>query len=154
MSLHRSWTRNAGRTSGRRRGAAATLCGLAAIVLFAVAQVAVAQQEDVIAAGKRIYMHKCAVCHGTEAIGNGPLAKELTTKPANLRRISVKHGGKFPFWREYAVIDGRAYVRAHGPRTMPVWGSSETEEKAGSTGHLAMGQMLELAFFLESIQEK
>jgi len=45
-----------------------------------------------------------------------------TTRPTDLTQIRKTHGGQFPFWRVYRVIDGREDVRGHGMRDMPIWG--------------------------------
>lgn len=72
--------------------------------------------------GEAEYRDSCAVCHGSEGKGDGPLADELQTRPANLTRLSEKNGGEFPYSRVFAVIDGRYIVPGHGERDMPVWG--------------------------------
>ena len=37
-----------------------------------------------VAKGKQLYMTDCAACHGESGIGNGPAAKVLSRKPADL----------------------------------------------------------------------
>jgi len=72
--------------------------------------------------GKIEYQSRCAVCHGPDGKGNGPMASQLRTAPSDLTQISKKNGGVFPVSVVYEVIDGRQEVKAHGPRDMPVWG--------------------------------
>jgi len=72
--------------------------------------------------GAQEYLNSCAVCHGVEGKGDGPLADELRKRPADLTTLTRRNGGEFPYWRVYAVIDGRGLVPAHGERDMPVWG--------------------------------
>ena len=36
----------------------------------------------------------CASCHGTDAKGDGPMAKSLKVKPADLTRIAARNGGR------------------------------------------------------------
>lgn len=127
----------------------ARLSALAA--LWAISTPIQAQQEDVIEAGREIFLRKCAVCHGTEGKGDGRLGPHLKTTPADLAHISRRYDGTFPFWVIYNEIDGREDVAAHGSREMPVWGTDSPTED--TTGHLAMGQLLTLVFFLESLQE-
>ena len=71
--------------------------------------------------GQKDFTEYCAPCHGASGEGDGPVAIELATKPANLTLIE-KHHGKFD--REWlkAYIDGRSMPRAHGTSKMPVWG--------------------------------
>jgi len=47
-----------------------------------------AQDKTISAAGAREFSISCAVCHGKEARGNGPLAKLLTVKTPDLTKLS------------------------------------------------------------------
>jgi hypothetical protein len=76
-----------------------------------------AQEQEVAAAGRKVYEKNCAVCHGREGKGDGGAATILTVKPANLTQISKKNKGEFPFWKVYRTIDGREEVKSHGTRT-------------------------------------
>ena len=123
-------------------------------LLWAPAPAALAQQEqdDVIEAGQHQFSQKCAVCHGLEGKGDGVLGPHLKEQPADLSLLSKENGGTFPFWETFGKIDGREIVRTHATGDMPVWGTDERWEGAG--GALAMGQILEIVFFLQSIQEE
>jgi len=115
-----------------------------------------AQEQDVSTAGKNVYNKNCAVCHGREAKGDGGAISVLTVKPADLTQIAKKNGGEFPFWKVYGIIDGRQDVNAHGSREMPIWGE-EFRIQAGSSptaGSEVRGRILELVYFLQSIQAK
>lgn len=81
--------------------------------------------------GAADFRHYCAVCHGTDAAGNGPLAAELVRQPADLTGLRARNDGVFPAARVFLMIDGRADVRAHGPREMPVWGQEFTRDESG-----------------------
>ena len=120
------------------------------LVLWAVSQQVLAQQEEVIDSGRQIFQRSCAICHGPEGKGDGRLGPHLKETPADLGHISREHGGTFPFWLIYGKIDGREEVSAHGSREMPVWGTNQVTDTA--SGQLGMGQILALVFFLESIQ--
>jgi mono/diheme cytochrome c family protein len=78
-----------------------------------------AQDSDI---GKLEYQTSCAMCHGTDGKGTGPLADELKTKPSDLTLIAKRNNGVFPFNRVYETIDGRQAIKSHGPREMPIWG--------------------------------
>jgi len=121
-------------------------------LLWAPAPAALAQQEDVIESGRQQFSQQCAVCHGLEGQGDGVLGPHLKEQPADLSRLSERNGGTFPFWDIYGKIDGRNKVGTHGPGDMPVWGTDERYE--GTSGRLAMGQILEIVFFLQSIQQE
>jgi mono/diheme cytochrome c family protein len=64
----------------------------------------------------------CSQCHGMEATGNGPVARALRTKPANLRMLTKKNGGVFPEQEIRDFIDGTKEMAVHGAREMPIWG--------------------------------
>ena len=73
--------------------------------------------------GSVLYKSYCASCHGTEATGDGPMAKSLKLPPADLTRISARNGGTFPLARVSRVISGEEQLPGgHGNREMPVWG--------------------------------
>lgn len=78
---------------------------------------------DPVARGRMTYEASCMSCHGASGQGDGEVASELETRPADLTRISLNHGGSFPVDAVYQMIDGRREVEAHGSREMPVWGN-------------------------------
>jgi len=71
---------------------------------------------------KQMFTAYCAVCHGTDARGNGPAAVALRKAPADLTRLSARNGGTFPDVRVRRFIEGADEVPAHGTRAMPIWG--------------------------------
>jgi mono/diheme cytochrome c family protein len=119
---------------------------------------AVAQEQDVIEAGKREFQRSCATCHGVEAKGDGPSAGFLNVKPADLTQLSKKHGGVFLFWRVYEEIEGSKdfVIRGHGTREMPIWGERFRFERSDSEAQKmgVRGRILSLVYYLRSIQEK
>jgi hypothetical protein len=80
---------------------------------------AAAQDVDV---GKAEYQSSCAPCHGIDAKGDGPVSKDLKTRPTDLTLLAKKNKGVFPVNSVYRTIDGRDQVTGHGTRDMPVWG--------------------------------
>lgn len=48
----------------------------------------------------------------------------------DLTVLAKKNDGVFPADRVKEVIDGRAELRAHGPREMPIWGNEYSKEAA------------------------
>ena len=103
-----------------------------------------------VALGRQIYLERCASCHGLTGEGDGPVARALTTPPANLRRLSERFGNPLPEDRVARYIDGRAEVKAHGPRDMPVWGARFYAESHNERAVRAM--IAELIAYLQSIQ--
>lgn len=73
-------------------------------------------------AGSDLFRIFCASCHGTQARGNGPVAKSLKVKVPDLTRIARLHGGEFPTEKIHRIIDGRELRPTHGTGDMPVWG--------------------------------
>ncbi len=80
--------------------------------------------EPLLESGAGLYMRYCASCHGVAARGDGPAAAALRTPPADLTRLAERYGQPLPMERLAAFVDGRAAVRAHGSREMPVWGEA------------------------------
>ena len=78
-----------------------------------------AQDIDI---GKIEYQSNCASCHGMDAKGDGPVSKELKTRPADLTLLAKKNKGVFPLNAVYRIIDGRDQIASHGTKEMPVWG--------------------------------
>lgn len=101
--------------------------------------------------GKDLYLLRCASCHGEGGKGDGPTAVVLKNPPADLTKISKKHGGTFPRAEVMQFIDGERPVPAHGPRHMPVWGEVFRRERSDSEARM---RVLALAAFIESIQEQ
>ena len=99
--------------------------------------------------GAREFLTHCAVCHGTDGRGDGPLADKLTHPPKNLTLLSKKNGGAFPDEVIHQIIDGRRLVVFHGSREMPIWGDRFRIEGDGAT---VRARIIELVTYLKSIQ--
>ncbi len=72
--------------------------------------------------GRRDFRNYCAACHGIGGEGDGTIGEFLTLTVPDLTRLSKRNGGLFPREKVIETIDGRADVKVHGPRDMPVWG--------------------------------
>ena len=73
--------------------------------------------------GASLYQAHCAVCHGRDAKGGGPMATSLKVSPPDLTRIAARNGAHFPLARVQKIIAGEVPIPAgHGTREMPVWG--------------------------------
>lgn len=96
-------------------------CALAGLLILShAAAEATAEDEH---QGVIEYEIACMPCHGLHGYGDGRQAGSLNVQPSDLTRIARSNGGKFPFDRVMAIIDGREQVAAHGRRAMPVWGN-------------------------------
>jgi hypothetical protein len=81
--------------------------------------------------GAELFDRFCASCHGGEARGDGPVAASLNVAVPDLTTIASRYG-EFPSMLIRDVIDGRGIdKRAHGTRTMPVWGYEFWVEEGG-----------------------
>jgi hypothetical protein len=119
--------------------------------LLLASRIAIAGSRD-IKEGRAIYQEHCASCHGVNGDGHGPLAPALSTPPANLRLLSERYGNPLPVDQIARFIDGRAEVKAHGPRDMPVWGEEAWNyDGKGSKGRTS-AWVTKLIAFLQSIQ--
>jgi mono/diheme cytochrome c family protein len=91
-----------------------------AILLISLAGVldspAAAQDLEV---GASLYADYCAVCHGAELQGDGPMAPALRVAPPDLTTLAAD--GTFPLLDVARQIDGRTRVAAHGG-DMPLFG--------------------------------
>jgi mono/diheme cytochrome c family protein len=101
--------------------------------------------------GKALFMQYCASCHGPNGAGDGPLASSLNTPAANLRLLSLRFGNPLPQDIIARFIDGRAEIKAHGPRDMPVWGERFYAESNGEEAKIKQ-RIAKLVVFLQSIQ--
>lgn len=106
------------------------LAATAVLVLQSIA----GSEAQTIGYGEGEYLNSCVACHGEQGKGDGPLADELRTRPADLTRLAQSNGGVFPYWKVFAVIDGRAEIAGHGTREMPIWGRAFLADDARTYG--------------------
>lgn len=97
------------------------------------------------------YYRLCAVCHGEQGRGDGPMARVLKTPPSNLTLLAKNNGGHFPFLSVLEMIDGRNMIAVHGSREMPVWGESLTRDY---DQFIARTIELEMLLHINSLQVK
>jgi mono/diheme cytochrome c family protein len=103
--------------------------------------------------GPALFKAYCAVCHGADAKGGGPMAKSLKASPADLTHITSRNGGSFPLARLRRVISGEEVVAGgHGSREMPVWGPIFSQvDRDQDLGRVRVDN---LARYLETLQVK
>ncbi len=129
------------------------LTGLS-LILSVLGAAAAAQDID---AGAALYADHCAVCHGADAAGDGPLAPALALQPVDLTALTASNGGVFPAERIVRRIDGRDPLVSHGS-PMPVYGpyfdGPEIAMKLPSGQPLiAPEAVVHLMAWIESIQD-
>lgn len=128
--------------------------GLFGLIVVGSPAMARAAGTDDLAQGRALYLQHCAPCHGRSADGNGPVAPCLSMPPADLRFLWEKYGNPLPEDQIARFIDGRADVKAHGPRDMPVWGEQVWQNPKGHRGRIKFRQpVAQLIAYLQSIQK-
>jgi mono/diheme cytochrome c family protein len=109
--------------------------------------------------GREDFLSYCAACHGVDGKGDGTVAEFLTITAADLTQLRKMNAGSFPRERIHNVIDGRAEVKIHGARDMPVWGdwfkfeADASVAGKGATEEVELERINTLINYIESIQE-
>jgi cytochrome c oxidase cbb3-type subunit I/II len=83
--------------------------------------------------GKILFIEKCLSCHGASGNGQGPYARQVVTRPANLHERLINYPepqDTFHFWRVSAGVPGTG---------MPPWGLSLDEETIWKINTYEMG---------------
>ena len=104
--------------------------------------------------GSDLFRNYCAVCHGTSARGDGPLADRLKKRPPDLTQFSLQSGGTFPAAMVSSIIDGRRPVPGHGGPDMPVWGDAFKEASQHYSEKSAQVRIRAVVDYLKTIQQK
>ena len=107
--------------------------------------------------GREEFLSACAACHGEAADGNGEIATMFKDRVPDLTGIAKRNDGVFPMLKVIQAIDGRAVIRGH-VNPMPVFGNRYRKEATGGNAifgaeAIARGRVLELALYLQSIQQ-
>lgn len=136
---------------------------LVMISIFAAGQDAPAQGSTTVrhvpitntpsTSGKTMFNSYCAVCHGSDAKGNGPAASAMKTAPTDLTVLAKNNGGKYPAAHVAAVIKGQATLPSHGSQDMPIWGPLFRSIDQGREGQVQQ-RIANLVAYIESEQAK
>ena len=103
--------------------------------------------------GAELYEEYCAQCHGPDGSGKGEAMEFSHAEPPDLRTLSKRNGGAFPFEAIIETVDGRLDLEVHGGRFMPVWGEVFSfDEQDGDT--VAHARILNLVWHLYRMQEQ
>lgn len=122
----------------------------AAFALSAAALPARAEPSTAdIEAGGRTFMRYCALCHGLDGTGYGPLTESLLTAPPDLTTLAVRNDGNFPEARVKEIIE-KGGPKGHGMMAMLAWGKVFNEE-LGSDSHKVID---DLSAYLEGLQKR
>jgi mono/diheme cytochrome c family protein len=126
----------------------------AILLALLVVQTPALAQDPIV--GAELYETHCAVCHGLEGGGNGPLAPALILQPPSLRDLVKRHDG-FPMERVISRVDGRDPLVSHGS-PMPIYGpffeGEDTVLKTDSGQPIFTSRPIaDLVAYLKEIQE-
>lgn len=110
-------------------------------------------QQTSPASGAEMYKTYCAVCHGTDAKGNGPAAEALKVPPTDLTTLATRNGGKYPSMKVSAMLRGEEILAAHGTKEMPIWGNLFLSISGGHEAEVQQ-RITNLNKYIESIQKK
>ena len=104
--------------------------------------------------GNELFATSCASCHGRYGEGDGPAVVDVAASIPDLRYLAARNGGVFPRARVEEIIDGRAIVKAHGDRQMPIWGDvfTELDTSNGSAQARTTAKIRALVDYLEANQ--
>lgn len=120
------------------------LAALIVALAFAGAPLAMAD-------GAEEFQRHCALCHGLDGRGSGPLAEALKAMPTDLTRLSARAGGEFPATRVADVIRNGGGVLGHGSSAMLAWGTYFAEKGQPKVAKERIG---ELVAYIKSLQQK
>ncbi len=101
--------------------------------------------------GAELYNRHCAVCHGIDLKGTGPVPPPYRTPP-DLTTLARRHGGKFPTGYVWKVLKSGVQLPAHGPAEMPVWGAYfEASDRLSK--FQVNARINDLASYIKSLQQ-
>lgn len=135
-----------------------TLTGLCVIVgsISLLAMLPVHAQIFDEYSGTETFHRFCASCHGSEGMGEGPVASALPVAVPDLTLLRERWGDQYRTRTLRRIIDGRDAVIYHGTRYMPVWGYEFwVEEGADEAAELRVEIIVaNLIDYIESIQRQ
>ena len=102
--------------------------------------------------GAELYKQDCAVCHGNNLKGVGPVPKPYRVPP-DLTTLSRRHGGKFPDAYVMDVLRNGVTIPAHGPAQMPSWGNDFREMDGLDAAQVKL-RIVRLTNYLKACQAK
>jgi mono/diheme cytochrome c family protein len=119
---------------------------LVAVFCLATAPGALAQSS-----GEEAFQSRCALCHGLDGRGFGPLADAMKLTPTDLTRLAVRNNGEFPANRVADVIRNGGAVLGHGSSAMLAWGKYFAEK---GQPQVAKQRIADLVAYIKSLQQK
>ena len=148
---------------GRRHRALALALAIGSALSTSLPQPASAQTVTGAELGRHEFETNCAICHGIDARGGGPMRPFLARVPADLTGLARRNGGVFPKDAVAELIDGRASAEPgpHGTREMPIWGNVYREQSDYQMRGMPFpsewtvrGRILALTDYLSTLQQR
>ena len=101
--------------------------------------------------GEEAFQSHCALCHGLDGRGFGPLADAMKLTPTDLTRLAGRNHGDFPTNRVTDVIRNGGAVLGHGSSAMLAWGKYFAEK---GEPNVAKQRIADLVAYIKSLQQK
>lgn len=129
-------------------------CSLVCLAGMAAARLAAAdgQVVQVNPSGDE-YRVFCAACHGAEGRGDGPVAKSLRRRPADLTQLARRNNGTFPSDMVFQIIEGKRPISGHGGPEMPAWGAVFSQSRESQDPEGVKARIESLVKYLQKIQD-
>jgi mono/diheme cytochrome c family protein len=102
--------------------------------------------------GTELFKQHCAVCHGNDLKGVGPVPEPYRVPP-DLTTLARRHGGKFPDAYVVDVLRSGVILPEHGPAQMPAWGTDFREMDGLDATQVAL-RIANLTNYIKSRQAK
>ena len=97
------------------------------------------------------FQRHCALCHGLDGRGGGPLAEAMKAAPTDLTQLAARNNGEFPSGRVADVIRNGGGVLGHGSSAMLAWGTYFAERRQPN---VARERIAALVSYIKSLQQK
>jgi len=101
--------------------------------------------------GLVLFAENCAICHGVDGKGGGPLAPALELMPPDLTTLASRASGKFPSDHVLFILQNGGGTTSDGDKAMPVWAKIFSHECGPAYARQAI---IELERYLETIQQR
>lgn len=108
--------------------------------------------------GAPLFAENCAICHGRDGKGSGPLASATPTAPSDLTKLSGNNGGTFPMLYVMSTIDGFRHQGMDTRPGMPEFGPLLNSpvvlfDSGDGIATPTPEPLVDIALYLESIQQ-
>ena len=101
--------------------------------------------------GQQEFERHCALCHGLDGKGGGPLANAMKLVQADLTRLAARSNGEFPDSRVGDVIRNGGGVLGHGSSAMLPWANYFGEK---GKPEVAKRRIADLVAYIKSLQQR